>query len=320
MLEGKPPLRSWLPSMLVLALVWGCSFLFIEVGIRELHPTYVTLGRVVAGALVLCLVLAASRQRLPRTARMWGHLAVLGFVGATVPFTLFAYGEQHVSSLLAGIWNGTTPLLVMLFAALLFRTERFTATRVTGLVVGFLGVLVVLGAWQGVGGADLAGQLMCLAASACYGVAVPYQQKYVTSSGESGLALSAGMLLMATAQLAVLAPLIAGAPPAPTTLSPEVIASVLALGAFGTGIAFVLNMRNIRIIGGSTASMVTYLIPIVAVIAGVLVLNEHLAWYQPVGAVVVLAGVAVSQGRFSRLRAPIPEPTPAAPIAARARR
>jgi drug/metabolite transporter (DMT)-like permease len=108
------------------------------------------------------------------------------------------------------------------------------------------------------------------------------------------------MLLMATAQLAVLAPLVAGAPPNPIELSPEVLGSVLALGALGTGIAFVLSLRNIRVIGGSTASMVTYLIPIVAVVAGVVVLDEQITWYQPVGAVVVLLGVALSQGRFRR--------------------
>ncbi len=144
---------------------------------------------------------------------------------------------------------------------------------------------------------------MCFAASACYGFSVPYQHRFLAGTSESGMALSAGLLISATVQLAVVAPLLSGgAPPSPLDLSPEVIASVLALGILGTGIALALNLRNIRLVGGSTASMVTYIIPVVAVIVGVLVLGEHVYWYQPVGAAVILLGVAVSQGRLSRRR------------------
>src|SRR5262245_45161651 len=97
-------LRQWLPGYLILTVVWGSSFLFIKVGIEQLPPLYVSLGRVVAGALTLLVVLFATRARLPRDPRIWGHLLVVGAVGAAAPFTLFAYGEQRVSSALAGIW------------------------------------------------------------------------------------------------------------------------------------------------------------------------------------------------------------------------
>ncbi|MGI5212856.1 DMT family transporter [Plantactinospora sp. CA-290183] len=307
-------LRAWLPGYLALAAIWGSSFLFIKVGIRELHPLYLTLGRVVAGALVLLVVLAVLRDRLPRDPVLWLHLAVISAVGVVVPFTLFGYGEQRVSSMLAGIWNATTPLMVLPLAVLVFRTERMTLRRGLGMGLGFVGVLVVLGVWRGVGGAQLTGQLMCLAAAACYGISIPYQKRFVAGRPESGVALSAGQLLMATAQLAVVAPLVAGAPPVPTRLSAEVLGSVLALGALGTGLAFVINMRNVRLAGASTASTVTYVIPIFAVVIGVLALDEHLAWYQPVGAVIVLAGVAVSQGLFGGRRRPANAPTgPAGP-------
>ncbi|MGH3384302.1 MAG: DMT family transporter [Nocardioidaceae bacterium] len=301
----KPALRSWLPGLFLLGAIWGCSFLFIGVGVRELHPMYVTLGRVAAGALALLVVLLVRRERLPRSGRLWAHLMLLGGFGAALPFTLFGYGEQRIPSLLAGIWNGTTPLVVLPIAVLVFRTERFTTQRVVGLVLGFVGVLVVLGVWQAVDGAHLAGQLMCLAAAACYGVAIPYQRRFVADARESGLAISAAMLIVATAMLAVIAPLTAGAPPPLGSLSPEVIVSVLALGAIGTGVAFVIHLRNIRIVGASSASMVTYLVPIFAIIVGVIVLDEHITWHQPVGALVVLAGVAVSQGVFDRWRRPV---------------
>jgi drug/metabolite transporter (DMT)-like permease len=289
--------------MLLLAAIWGCSFLFISIGVRELHPAYLALGRVIAGALVLLIILAIKRESLPREPRIWAHTFVVGAIGSAVPWTLFGYGEQRVPSLLAGIWNGITPLVVLPIAVLVFRTEKFTLQRAVGLLLGFLGMMVVLGAWQLHGGSDLTGQLLCMAAACSYGVAIPYQKRFIAGSKLSGTALSASLLLCATVQLAVAAPIIAGhAPPKPWSLSVEVIASVAALGALGSGIAFVLNLRMIRLIGASMTSMVTYLMPIFAILVGVLVLHEHLTWYQPVGALVVLTGVAVSQGVVSAAR------------------
>jgi drug/metabolite transporter (DMT)-like permease len=293
---------QWLPGFALLAAIWGSSFLFIKVGVAELHPLYLTLGRVAAGALTLLLTLLAIRDRLPRDPRLWGHLAVVAAVGNVAPFTLFGYGEQRVSSGLAGIWNAVTPLVVLPVAVLVFRTERMTVRRTAGLLTGFLGVLVVLGVWEGVGGTELTGQLMCFAAASCYGVSVPYIRRFVTGRAESGVAISAAQLLLATAQLAIISPLLAGPPPNPAGLSSGAIASVLALGALGTGLAFVINLRNIHLIGASAASTVTYVIPVFAVAIGVIGLGEHISWYQPVGALVVLLGVAISQG--FRPRAP----------------
>ncbi|MEU9510311.1 DMT family transporter [Micromonospora sp. NPDC048170] len=310
----RAALRSWLPGFLALAAIWGSSFLFIKIGIGELHPLHLTLYRVAAGTVTLLLVLAVLRDRLPTEPRVWAHLTVVATFGVAVPFTLFGYGEQRVESMLAGIWNATTPLIVLPLAVLVFRTERLTVRRAAGMALGFTGVLVVLGVWQGVGGAHFTGQLMCLGAAACYGVSIPYQKKFVAGSAHSGLSLSAAQLLIATAQLAIVAPLVAGAPPAPTGLSVEVLASVLALGALGTGLAFVINLRNIRIAGASTASTVTYLIPVFAVLIGALALDERLTWHQPVGALIVLLGVAVSQGLVGRRRpapAGITEPSTA---------
>ncbi|MCW6004125.1 DMT family transporter [Micromonospora sp. CPCC 205371] len=306
--RDKPDLRGFLPGFLALAVIWGASFLFIKVGVRELHPLYLTLFRVGAGALTLLVVLAIGRQRLPRDPRLWGHLTVVAAIGVALPFSLFGFGEERVSSVLAGIWNATTPLVALPMAVLVFRTERMNTRRAIGIGLGFVGVLTVLGVWQGVGGAQLTGQLMCFGAAACYGLAIPYQKRFVAGHAASGLSLSAAQLLIATAQLAIVAPLFAGAPPAPTGLSIDVIASVLALGALGTGLAFVINMRNIRVAGATTASTVTYLIPIVSTVIGVAALGEGITWYQPVGALVVLLGVAVSQGLLSGRIRRAPEP------------
>lgn len=304
----QPPLRVWLPWLVGLAAIWGCSFLFISVGVRELHPTYVTLGRVASGALTVAIVLRFTGERLPRDPIVWAHLAVPGLL-ISVAFTLFGYGEQRIPSLLAGIWNGTTPLIALPAAVLLFRTERFSVVRAIGLLLGFTGTLVVLGAWQGLGGAEFTGQLLCFLAAACYGIAIPYQQRYVNPRVSSDVAVSAGTLLCASVAMVVVSPLVGGMPPSPADLSPEVIGSVLALGSIGTGLALAIHARNIRWVGGSTASYVTYLSPLFAIAVGMAVLGEEPHWYQPVGGAVVLLGVAIAQGRFRRT----PRPTAAVP-------
>jgi drug/metabolite transporter (DMT)-like permease len=222
--------------MLLLGAIWGCSFLFISVGVRELHPAYLALGRVIAGSLVLLTILAVKRESLPRSRRVWAHNFVAAAIGSAIPWTLFGYGEQRVPSLLAGIWNGITPLVVLPIAVWVFRTEKFTLQRVLGLLIGFAGMMVVLGAWQLHGGSDLTGQLFCMAAAVSYGVAIPYQKRFIAGSNLSGTALSASLLLCSTVQLAIVAPILTGhAPPAPSSLSLEVIGSVLALGALGSG-------------------------------------------------------------------------------------
>jgi drug/metabolite transporter (DMT)-like permease len=303
--DTTAPAREWLPGLVVLAAIWGSSFLFIKVAVEEMHPTYLTLGRVGSGAVALLVVLLITRQPLPRSGRVWLHLNLVSAFGVVLPFTLFGYGEERISSVLAGIWNAATPLIVLPMALLVFRTEQPAVRKVVGVVLGFLGVVVVLGVWEGVGGAQLTGQLMCFGAAACYGVAIPYQKKFLAGEPLSGLSLTAGQLLVATAQIAIVAPLVGGAPPAVGDVSWQAIGSVLAIGVLGTGLAFVINLRNVRLAGASAASMVTYIIPLFAVVIGMIVLDEGLAWYQPVGALIVLFGVAVSQGVIRR---PVPKP------------
>ncbi len=306
------PVSRWLPGLVGLGVIWGSSFLFIKVGVSALPPTYVALGRVLSGALVLLVVLAVMRDHFPRDRTLWAHNAVVGVIGIAVPFTLFSYGETQISSVLAGIWNATTPLIVLPMAVAVFRTETLSTRRVVGLMLGLTGALIILGIWRGVGGASLSGQLMCLGAAACYGVAIPYTKKFIAPRPESGVVMSVCQLLVATAVLVVAAPILSGGLPSPAAFSWPVVGSVVALGALGTGLAFVINMRNIRLVGASTASMVTYVVPVFATLLGVAVLQERLEWFQPVGAAVVLLGVAVSQGLLSRRRSRPPVASSAA--------
>lgn len=301
-----PDSRSaWMPGFLANAVIWGASFIFIKIAVDVLHPTWVAAGRLAAGAVTLLAVLLITKDRLPRDRRLWFHMILPGVLGTAIPFALFAYGEERVSSIVAGIWNATTALWVLPFAVLVFRTEKFTARATFGLSIGFVGVLIVLGFWEAEG-SSLIGQLMCGAAALCYGVAIPYIKRFVTGRSEaSGVALATVQVIIAAVSSTIAALVLSGPPPMPTTWGWDVIASILALGVFGSGIAFALNMRVIKIAGASTAAYVTYLVPLVAVVLGILVLDESLTWNLPMGALIVLAGVAISQGMFSRKPRPV---------------
>ena len=288
--------QGWAGPFVALALVWGSSFAFVEIALRSLTPVQVATGRLLLGAVTLLVLSWATRTRLPRGARTWAHLAVVGLLLNAAPFTLFAYGQLVVSSVLAGIINAATPLMTLLVILTAFREEKPTPVRVLGLLTGFVGVLVVLGAWRGLGAGEWTGVLACLAAITCYGVAFPYSRRHLSGTGEPPIALAAGQVL--TSSTMMLLPLAATGVTNHAPVTADVVVSMLLLGALGSGVAYVWNYRVVALAGASTASSVTYLTPVVAAVIGVGLLGEHLSWHAPVGGLVVLAGVALAQGRI----------------------
>jgi drug/metabolite transporter (DMT)-like permease len=291
----------WQARLVLLASIWGMSFLFIKVCDGSLAPLQVALGRNILGAVILLLILATRREGLPREKRVWLHLSVVALLFNVIPFVLFAYGETRTTSVLAGIWNATTPLFTLPLAVLVIPAFRPSRRQVTGAVIGFLGVLIVLGVWQGFGGSAFIGNLACLGAAACYGLAFPYTRRNLSGRSESTTVLATSQLLCGIVMLAVVTPFVTSAP---TSMPLNVIGSLLALGMLGTGIAYILNYSIIRDAGPASASTVTYLVPLVSTAVGVALLGEPLTWYEPVGALVVIAGVAVSQGRLRRFPLP----------------
>ena len=289
--------NPWEIQFVALAAIWGSSFLFIKVIGRHWPALWVSFGRIALGAATLVILVAVRRERLPSDRRLWLHTAVAALSFNAIPWTLLALGEQHVSSIVAGLWNATTPLWVLIVSLSLFGGERPSAARVTGLMMGFAGVALLLGPWRGFGGGQLTGHLCCAGAALCYGFGFPYTRRFLAGRAESGVVLSAAQLLCATAMLAVVAPLA----PAPTAdIGLDGIGSLLVLGAVGSGVAFAMNYAIVRAKGPGTASLVTYVIPVFSTVLGVAVLGEALHWNQPVGTVVLLAGVAISQGRIAR--------------------
>ncbi|MFB8417298.1 DMT family transporter [Streptomyces albidoflavus] len=305
---APPPPRvrrvGWRVRFAVLSLIWGFSFLLIKVGTEAYAPLQVTLGRLVFGTLLLAGALAVRRDRLPRGARVWGHLTVAAFLLNAVPFTLFAYAELTIPSTLAGICNATSPLWGMALSLVALSEDRPTRRRVAGLGLGFLGVLTVLGVWEGFSGLDVRGTALALLASLCYPVGWIYVRRTLAGVDASHLSVMTGQLLLATVQLALVTPLFTSIPSA-FPVGP--LLAVVALGALGTGLALLLQYGLVAEVGPTIAQMVTYLIPVIATAAGVALLGEPLTWSTPVGAVVVLVGAALAQSRARPARTPGPQ-------------
>ncbi|MGW6984704.1 DMT family transporter [Streptomyces sp. NPDC054932] len=287
-------LLDWRVRFAILSVVWGFSFLLIKVGTEAYAPFQVALGRVAFGALALVAVLLVRREPLPRGLRTWGHLSVAALLLNTAPFSLFAYAELSIPSSLAGICNATSPLWGMALSLVALSEDRPTRRRVAGLGLGFLGVLTVLGAWQGFSGVDGKGTALALLASLCYPVGWIYVRRTLAGTPGSPVALTGGQLMISTLQLALASAVFSSAPSS-FPLWPTL--SVIALGALGTGMALQMQYGLVTEVGPTTAQMVTYFIPVIATTAGVLVLGEQLHWNTPVGAAIVLAGAALTQTR-----------------------
>lgn len=300
-------LPAWRAQFLLLALIWGSSFLCIKVLGRHWPPIYIALGRIALGAALLFVVVAVRRTGLPR-GRVWGHLAVNAVLMNAGPFTLYAYGERKVSSVLAGLWNATTPLITLVVLLTVMRDERPNRRNLATLAAGFAGVAVLIAPWHGLGGNALVGDLECLGAALCYGCGGPYTRRFLSGRPESGVALAAAQLGLATLVLAVIAPFVA----APSLrVDASTVSAILVLGLLCSGVAYVLMYGIVRAAGAGTFSTVTYVIPVVSTALGVVALGEPLSWNEPVGAVIVLAAMA-----FSPRTAPDASPASAAGSAA----
>lgn len=288
--------------MVVLALIWGLNFLEIRVAVLAIPPVLVTLGRLVLGSATVLGVLVASGEGLPRSIRVWAHIAVAAMLLNSVPYTLFAWGETQISSVLAGILNAVTPLMTVLAATAFLPEERPGPGRLAGFGVGLAGVVLIVDPFSGVARPPLGGVVALLAATGCYGLGYVYVRRYLVKGVDSPVALAGAQMLSATVQVALVAPFFAQAP---THVSVTALLALAALGVAGTGIGYILQYAIVKAAGATTSSLVLYLTPIVSTAAGVLLLGERLAWSQPAGALVILLGVALAQGGGVRMRPPV---------------
>ncbi len=292
---SKSKSQSWLGLYIALGIVWGCSFIFIKLGLEFLTPFGVAFGRCALGALALLVYLKIKGLSLVHDRKMIGHLWVVALLLNVIPGILFAWAETEVTSILAGIINAVTPLMTLIAIIVVSRNEKPTMPQVVGLLLGFLGVLTVLGAWKGLGDNPLWAILILLTAVTCYGFSFPYSRRFILPAQLKPEVMAATQVTLGAITLLPLF-LINGIAKNEYRLGP--VLAMVALGVFGSGFAYIWNFIIMRDAGSAIASSVTYVTPLVAVLVGFIFLSEIPHWYEPVGAAIVLLGAAIAQGRI----------------------
>ena len=288
--------REW-AMLLALSVLWGGSFLFVGVAVKELPPLTLVTLRVSLAAVTLLAVLRIGGIALPREPRIWAALLVMSLLNNVVPFTLIAWGQSHIASGVASIFNATTPLFGVLVAHLWTSDEKATPSRLAGVVVGFAGVTVMMGgAALRTAGVDLLAQSAILIASLCYAVSGVFGRRF-TAMGVAPLATAAGMLTLSSLLLLPVA-LVVDRPwtlPAPSAAA---ILSVAALALVSTALAYLLYFRILAVAGATNLMLVTFLIPISAIVLGASVLGERLEPKHFVGMALIGLGLAAIDGRL----------------------
>ncbi len=259
---------------------------------RGLSPVEVTFARLALGAAVLFGIVLARREPVPRSLRLWGHITVAALFANAVPYLLFAIAEQTVNSSTAGIINATTPLWTVVLALAVRHQRAVTSWQAAGLIVGFVGALLIFSPRSAASGLTSAGGLECPAASISYAISYIYMDRFLARRGINPVTLSACQLLAASIMLAIALAVVGVRTPHFTAVS---VAAIAVLGIIGTGFAYVLNYQIITSEGATVASTVTYLLPVVAIVLGVLVLNENVTATIIGGIALVLAGVALTR-------------------------
>lgn len=286
---------NWISLYIALGVVWGCSFIFIKLGLEFLTPIGVAFGRVSLGALTLVFWARYKGIELPKDKKLWLHLWVVALLLNVIPGFLFAFAETKVTSILAGIINAVTPLMTLLAIMIAFREEKPKRHQVVGLILGFIGVLTVLGAWKGLGANPVGAVIALLLAVSCYGISFPYSRKFVLPHKLKPEAIAAAQVSTGAITLLPFY-LIDGI--AKDEYRPGPVLAMIALGVFGSGFAYIWNFKIMEAAGSAIASTVTYVTPVVAVIVGIIFLGESIVWNEPVGALIVLLGAAIGQQRI----------------------
>lgn len=291
--------RDW-AILILLSIVWGGSFFFIEIAVGSVRPMTLVLIRVSLAAAALWLFLLARRQPIAIPAGAISAFLILALLNNVLPFSLFAWGQTQIASGLASILNATTPVWGVIVAHLFTRNERMTPAKIAGVLLGFAGVAVMIGSdfVRDIGG-EVAAQVACLVATLCYALAGVYGRRF-KAMGISPVMVSTGQL---TAAAIVMLPLVlvfeqpwaAPAPPA------QAWASLVGLALICTSFAYILYFHLIASAGATNSLLVTFLIPVTAILLGSLILGEVLEARHFAGMALIGAGLAAIDGRLLRL-------------------
>lgn len=285
--------------LLLLSVLWGGSFFFIEVALASLSPFSLVAVRVTLAALVLYLFMKIKQEGVPRNLAAWKSFLVMGCLNNVIPFCLIVWGQTQISGGLASILNATTPFFALVLAHFLTADEKLSVTKVVGLLIGFVGVIVIFGIdlLSEVGSQTFA-QFAILAAAFSYGLAGIFGRRFKTM-GISPMATATGQL---TSSAVIMLPLafLLEEPLSLMSAEANVIASVIGLAVLSTSLAYVLYFRILATAGATNLLLVTFLIPVSAILLGGLVLQEQLGSHQLLGMCIIFLGLIVIDGRIFR--------------------
>ena len=290
--------REW-GMLLLLSLLWGGSFFFVGVAVRDMPTLSIVFCRVGLAALALWLVIGVTGRAIPRAPSVWLAFVGMGLLNNVIPFGLIVWGQQSIASGLASILNAATPLFTVIVAGTLLADERMSAGKLIGVTIGLVGVAVMIGldALQGLGGHLLA-QLAILAAALSYAFAGVFGRRFKTL-GVDPVVTAAGQV---TASALMLLPVvfIVDAPLSMPMPSEGTIAALVALALLSTALAYILYFQILNSAGATNLLLVTFLIPVSAILLGALVLGERLAPVHFAGMALIGLGLAAIDGRLFR--------------------
>ena len=277
-----------------LGALWGCSFLFNAVLIRELGPLWISAGRITIGALGCWAYLIATRRKLPTDPKIFAQLLVLGLINYAIPFALFPFAEQSLASGIVGVINGLTPMTTVLVSQVWPGGEKASWNKFVGVILGFLGAAILASPSLGSGSSEIWAILACILATLCYGFTLNYARRF---KGIDSAAVASSSLTGAALVMVPVALLFEGMP---VITQGETWASLFAIGLLSSSLAFLLLWWLVPRVGATNVSLNTFITPISAILLGVLVLHERFELVHVVGIIVIFIGLVFIDGRLVR--------------------
>ena len=283
--------------LILLSVIWGGSFFFTKIAVAEIPPLTIVFLRLALGAMVLNIILRSLKLSLPRDPKIWTAFLIMGLMNNMLPFTLLVWGQTHIASGLASILNATVPLFSIVIAHFFVRDEKASRLRILGVMLGFIGIVSMIGpdALKGLGG-DVLAQLACLTAAFSYACAGFYGKRF-KDMGLKPMVTATGQVTVSAIIMLFIA-LFADQPwtlPVPST---KTILSILGLGILSTSFAYTLYFKLLASAGASNLMLVTFLIPVTAILLGVLVLGEILHTSEIIGMLLIALGLLAIDGRI----------------------
>ena len=295
MAEQKIATKSW-GMLFILAMIWGGSFMFVGVAVKELPALLIVLARVGIAALILIPVHLLFQGPLPRDRKTWVACGGMSILNNVLPFTAIAWGQHAISGGLASVINATTPMFAAIFMAL-FALESITLRKTIALALGLVGVVILKGGNFGDLGPQSMGILAVIFASICYGVSVVWSKKNLVGIPPM---TTATLQLMTSSTIMLVLVLLFSDLKLYGAASFNTWAALLTLAALSTSIAYLIFFRIIAAAGPSFVSLVTMLVPLSAILLGFFVLGETLSLHEIIGAIVILGALVIIDGRALR--------------------